>query len=260
MPEGIEAETARLLVERAALGRRIARVHAPDAWFLKRGLTPNLARKALTDRTTEVARRRGKLILVDTDGPTLGLHLGMTGRLLVDGTAAGGPLQYASNRATPEWVRFTVEFDDGGSLALRDPRRLGAVELDPDEHRLGPDVFSLTPTQLRRAIATSRAPLKAALMDQHRIAGLGNLLTDEILWRAGFDPAREARSLDDRDLAKLHRTIKSTLTQLTERGGSHTGDLQTSRVPGGLCPKDGASLDRRQIGGRTTYSCPRHQV
>jgi len=96
-------------------------------------------------------------------------------------------------------------------------------------------------------------------MDQSRLAGLGNLLTDEILWRAGFDPARASRSLVVDDVAQLRRTMRQTLRQLTRRGGSHMGDLQQSRDRNGSCPIDGAALLRRTIGGRTTYSCPQHQ-
>ena len=88
-------------------------------------------------------------------------------------------------RGRRAWHRFTVHFADGGPLALRDPRRLGAVELDPDEDRLGVDALELTLPQLRSIVARSRAPVKAVLMNQARIAGLGNLLVDEILWRAG---------------------------------------------------------------------------
>ncbi len=125
-------------------------------------------------------------------GSVLGLHLGMSGRVLIDGEAAGDPLVYASNRAVSAWHRFGLRFADGGSLYLRDPRRLGAVELDPDEERLGPDAFDVTLPYLRDVLSRSRAPVKAVIMDQSRIAGLGNLLCDEALWRAGIDPARAA--------------------------------------------------------------------
>jgi len=136
MPEILEVEEARQLVERLALGRTIASVDAPDAWYLKRGLTPEVVRQVLPGHRFTTARRRGKLLLLDTDlapeerpgnvdgaGPTLGLHLGMTGRVLVDGSAAGEPLVYASNRELPAWHRFTIRFADGGHLSLRDPRR-----------------------------------------------------------------------------------------------------------------------------------------
>jgi formamidopyrimidine-DNA glycosylase len=261
VPELPEVEAARALIEKAALGRTIETVHAPDAWYLKRGLTAGALEVALPGRSLTDARRRGKLMLLDTsdDGPVLGLHLGMSGRVLVDGDAAGDPLLYASNEHVAEWVRFAVRFEDGGSLGIRDPRRLGAVELDPDEDRLGPDARTLTGAQLNHVVTRSRAPLKAVLMDQARIAGLGNLLVDELLWRAGLDPARAANSLDTNERRRLHRAIRRTVDLTLERGGAHTGDLMPQRFPGGVCPKDGTPLARRTVGGRTTYSCPQHQ-
>ena len=143
---------------------------------------------------------------------------------------------------------------------MRDPRRLGGVILDPDIDRMGVEATTLTAGQLGRVLGTSRAPLKARLMDQGRLAGLGNLLTDEILYRAGLDPARPAGSLDPTELRRLHRVIRRTVGELTERGGSHTGDFQMARVPGATCPRDGTPIQRRKIGGRATYSCPVHQV
>jgi formamidopyrimidine-DNA glycosylase len=260
VPEILEVEEARKLIEARALDREIVKVDAPDAWFLKRGLTANAARRALRGRTLTAARRRGKQLLLDTDGgagPVLGLHLGMSGRVLIDGHEAGDPLIYASNRHVPEWVRFGLRFTDGGALALRDPRRLGAVELEPDESRWGPDAFSLRLAELELVLARSRAPLKAVLMDQSRIAGLGNLLVDEALFRAGLDPHRPARSLDRDELRRLHRATRGTVRVLGRRGGSHTGDLP--REAGAPCPRDGAPLRRERVGGRTTYWCPVHQ-
>jgi formamidopyrimidine-DNA glycosylase len=91
------------------------------------------------------------------------------------------------------------------------------------------------------------------------VAGIGNLLADEMLWRAGLDPARPAGDLTPAELRRLHRHLRRTLDELDERGGSHTGDLQAARVRGAVCPRDRAPLERRTIGGRTTYSCPHHQ-
>jgi len=261
MPEILEVETARALIDARARDREIEEVFAPDAWFLKRGLTPAGADAALRGQSFVAARRRGKLILVDlSSGAVLGLHLGMSGRVLVDDEAAGDPLIYASNQPNPAWHRFGVQFADGGSMFLRDPRRLGGVELDPDEERLGPDAFDITLAQLRAMTARSRAPVKALIMDQSRIAGLGNLLCDEALWRAGIDPARPAHDLAGNEVKRLHRAIRDTLRILGRRGGSHTGDLTAARGPGLHCPRDGAPLLRRTVGGRTTYSCPVHQV
>jgi formamidopyrimidine-DNA glycosylase len=278
VPEGLEIEYYRRLAE-GALGRPIVHVAAPDAWYLKRGLTADVIEDRLVGRSFCAARRVGKLLLLDLDGADaapdaepagrsapdetvddlIGLRFGMTGVLEVDGHRALEKLEYSSLRAEPAWIRFEVRFDDGGSLAMRDPRRLGGVELEPDLRHLGPDALTLTPAQLRHALEGSDAPLKARLMDQQRVAGLGNLLTDEILWRSRMDPARPARSLDAREVRRLHRHLRSTLDELLVRGGSHTGDLMAGRARGGRCPRCGTPLDRRQIGGRTTYSCPRHQ-
>ncbi len=191
MPEILEVEDARRVLDAHALDREIVRVHAPDTWFLKRGTTPAALRHALIGNRFTAARRIGKQIILDTADPDsrLGVHLGMSGRVLVDGEEAGDPLVYASNRRVSKWHRFGVHFADGGSFMLRDPRRLGAAELDPDESRLGPDALTLSAAQLDHALGRRTAPVKAVLMDQARIAGLGNLLVDEALWRAGIDPA-----------------------------------------------------------------------
>ena len=259
----LEVEFYRRLAERA-LGRRIVDVDAPDALFLRRGLDAATLRAAVTGAQFVAARRIGKLLLLDTvrrrrPGAVVGLRFGMTGRLLVDAAAGIEHLEYASARDEPAWDRVTFRFADGGDVRVRDPRRLGGGELDPDEDRLGLDASALTPAGLRAILGVSTAPLKARLMDQGRLAGMGNLLTDETLWRAGLDPARPAGSLTDAEQRRLHRHLRRTLSELLDRGGSHTGDLHVARVPGGTCPRDGAPLERRQVGGRTTYSCPVHQ-
>jgi formamidopyrimidine-DNA glycosylase len=254
MPEMVEVELYRRLAERV-VGRTVDAVVADDAWYLKRGADPS----DVVGERVVAARRTGKLLLLDTTGPTLGLRFGMTGRLLVDGVAGLDDLEYGSNREEPAWDRFSMRFDGGGTLAVRDPRRLGGVEVDPDESLLGVDAAALTPGQLAGALAASAAPLKARLMDQSRVAGLGNLLTDEALWRAGLDPARPAGSLSAAEVRRLHRHLRGTVDDLLAGGGSHTGRLQPARRRGGLCPKDGAALLRRTVAGRTTYSCPRHQ-
>jgi len=214
---------------------------------------------ALRGRRLDGARRLGKLLLLDTDGPTVGLRFGMTGRLVLDGVPGVDELRYASIRDVPAWDRFVIAFAEGGELRMRDPRRLGGVALDPDEAAMGFDAASVRPAQLRDLLAGSRAPLKARLMDQARLAGVGNLIADEVLYRAGLDPARPAGSLDAAEVRRLHRHLRGTIDDLLERGGSHLGDVIPARGPGGACPRDGTPLVRRTVGGRTTWSCPRHQ-
>jgi formamidopyrimidine-DNA glycosylase len=276
MPELAEVEKYRLLAEDRALGRPIAAIDAPDAWYLKGGLTAPAATAALVGRRLLSAERRGKLLWLPTseDGPALGLRFGMSGRLIVDGAAGIDDLWYSSNRDEPRWRRFAVEFADGGRLVMSDPRRLGGVTLDPGLGHLGPDALTITLAELRLALLpararstasaseaplTSRTSLKGRLMDQSRLAGVGNLAADEILWRAGLDPTRPAASLSDTELRRLHRHLRATLRDFLERGGSHTGQLQPARHPGGLCPKDGTPLVRATVATRTTWWCPKHQ-
>lgn len=257
MPAILEVDAYRRVAART-VGRRITGVDAPDEWFCK-GVEAGSLVAVLPGHVVTGIRRLGKLLLVETEGPVLGLRFGMTGRILVDGVGPIDRLEYSSARDDPAWHRFGLRFAGGGSLTMVDPRRLGGVSLDPDLAGLGPDALSIGAAGLRDLLAGSRAPLKARLMDQARLAGLGNLLCDEILWRAGLEPARPAGSLDAAELRRLHRHLRATLEVLGARGGSHTGDLHLARLPGGRCPRCGGGLLRRMIGGRTTYSCAAHQ-
>ena len=183
----------------------------------------------------------------------------MTGRLQVDGQLGVDRLLSTSGRIEPAWERFAVRFTDGGLLVVHDPRLLGGASLDPDEASLGPDAATVTPAQLARALQGSTVALKTRLLDQSRLAGVGNLLGDEILWRASLAPARPSGSLDAAELRRLHRHLHRTLSDLLARGGSHLGELVPQRSPGGRCPRDGTELRRATIGGRTTWWCPTHQ-
>ena len=261
VPEILEIEYYRRLAE-GALDWPIVAVEVDD--LAGRGTIPGLEPAVVLPGLSFVeARRRGKLLLLETEGPTFGMRFGMTGGLLLDGLAGIDELRYGPGTYEAKWIRATVRFEDGGALLLHDPRRLGRVSIDPDVSALGPDALSLTRGQLATALR-ARTPdsgpaLKARLLDQSKIAGIGNLLADEILWRAGIDPNRPCNSLDDREVTRLHRHLRRTLDELLERGGSHTGDHMVERRPGGHCPRDGQALFRATIGGRTTYWCPKHQ-
>jgi formamidopyrimidine-DNA glycosylase len=257
VPELVEVERYRRLAA-SVVGRTIAAVDASDAWYVKDGNSPRTLARILKGRTITGTRRIGKLLLLDTDGPTIGMRFGMTGRLVVDGVEGIEELIYSSKRKNPAWDRFAMTFTDGSRLAINDPRRLGGVGLDPREASLGPDANDVTLKDLRVALK-SDAPLKARLMTQTRLAGVGNLIADELLWRAGLAPERVSRTLQDEETKVLHKHLKATLRDLEKRGGSHTGDLYPHRKPGGRCPRDGAVLRRATVGGRTTWWCPEHQ-
>jgi formamidopyrimidine-DNA glycosylase len=258
VPEGLEAEIWRRACE-PLVGRTVEEVVA-DERVVDDGVVA-----AMTGATFEGARRRGKVVLLDTDRATIGLHFGMTGRLVVDGDAAIDRLAYASGRDDPAWDRLVVFASPGGrsappAIRFNDPRRLGHVSLDPDLDRLGVDFAEVTPRRLARALAGRRGVLKSVLLDQHVVAGLGNLCVDEVLWWAALDPRRTAESLSPAEVERLASTIRRRLPIMLARGGSTSGVLSPAvRASCPPCDRDGAPLERSTIGGRTTVRCPQHQ-
>src|SRR5215204_3128199 len=248
MPELPEVERARASIEKRALGREIARVDDGDTWVCRPHAPGELDAALRGARLTE-AHRCGKAMWVESDrGPVLGLHLGMAGRIVVDGEPAANG-----------WDRFTIEFADGGRLTLRDKRRLGRAVLEPDLSTLGPDAAEVGRNVFRTRVGRGSAPVKARIMDQSVISGVGNLLADEALWRAGLSPLRPAGDLSEVELDQLRRELRAGTRRAIRRGGVHTGDLIPARRRGGDCPRCGAPLERESVGGRTTYWCPREQ-
>ena len=259
MPEGIEVEYYRQTALKA-LNRKIKAIETIDHKYLSDTCSPADFRDLLIGNHFTKAERKGKLLILSVSNEyKLGLRFGMTGRLLIDGSSAIKVLEYSSSKNNPKWDRLSIKFQDGGSLSIRDPRRLGAVQVNPNLDTLGTDIYEITAPALSEVLKHSARPIKAQLMDQSKIAGLGNLLTDEILWRSSIDPRRQSNTLSRNDMRRLLRHTTRTISELTNLGGSHMGNLQSHRVPGGLCPKDGVPLNRYKLGGRTTYSCPQHQ-
>lgn len=247
MPELPEAERARQTLE-SALGREIVAVDDRDTYVCRPHMPGEMA-SALTGHSLATAHRRGKFMWLETDdGPALGLHLGMAGRIVVD------------PEDTSRWDRFTLEFADGGRLVLRDKRRLGRAVLNPDFSHVGPDAAEVGRDEFRRLIGAGRTPIKARLLDQHAIAGIGNLLADEILWRARTSPLRSTFDLSTEDLDRLRRELRAAVRSAIRKGGAHTGRFVQARRQDGVCPRDGHALERGRVGGRTSYWCPACQM
>jgi formamidopyrimidine-DNA glycosylase len=282
VPELPEVEIARSLIADQALHRRIVDVDDSDS-YVARPHAPGELRSALNGRSLTAAHRRGKTMWLETSGtgdattgdattgdaaapgPELGIHLGMSGRIVVtapDGTVAegGDPNRYNTRPRNPVWNRFTLRFADGGSLVLLDPRRLGRVRLDPDIGALGPDATEVTRTQFRALITKGTIAVKARLLDQSKIAGIGNLLADEILWQAKVSPLARVNSLTPVQVNRLYRALKKVVDASIAMGGAHTGDIIAARHPGGTCPRDGAPMVHGMVGGRSTWWCSREQA
>lgn len=260
MPEVLEIESYRRLAERV-VGATIVRGWS-DGYAAKKLTSVSAWNRAVRGLTITAAARRGKLLILETDGVALGIRFGMTGVLLLDGVAGIDGLFYGPHRYREEWTRGGLEFDDGRKLLLHDPRRLGRFEIDPPLDGLGFDALTLTRREFDAVVRVSRGEgpaIKARLLDQTMVAGVGNLLGDEMLFRAAIDPRTPTGALNDEQRTRLYRAFTQTMRTLGRRGGSHTGDHMAARFPGGLCPLDGGAMLAQTIGGRTTYWCNQHQ-
>jgi len=269
MPELPEVESARAVIERNGLRRRIADVDDSDS-YVCRPHVPGEIRHALLGGELIAVMRRGKSMWCQTESSsgdvTLGIHLGMSGKIVIadpNGIEVDGG-DYWEGRRQPgdyRWARFTMTFADGGRLMLVDPRRLGRVRLNPPVEQLGPDAQLITPAQFRAALAAgSSAPVKARIMDQRRIAGIGNLLADEILWRARLHPARAVGSLTAAEQSRLLRGIRDTIRAAIRDGGVHTLTIIPYRHRGSTCPRDHAPMRTGAVDGRTSWWCSAEQL
>jgi formamidopyrimidine-DNA glycosylase len=267
VPELPEVERARRALE-GALDREIRSVDDNDEWVCRPHRPGDIAR-ALVGGRLVAAHRRGKTMWCDTvrrdgrTGPRLGVHLGMGGRIIVtdtDGERAGGEIERPDRTPPkPEWDRFTMVFADGGQLRLFDKRRLGRVRLEPDLDALGPDAEMISREDFRRRVGRGEAPVKARLLDQSVLAGVGNLLADETLWQASLSPSAPAGSLAGTTLDRLHDALERAIKAAIANGGVHTGDVIPFRHADALCPRCGAPMAHGTVGGRSTWWCSAEQ-
>jgi formamidopyrimidine-DNA glycosylase len=282
VPELPEVETARRLIAERALHRTIVAVDDTDS-YVCRPHAPGQIRDALLGRQLIAAHRRGKTMWCETSGldgsaehgsaehgsaehgPDLGLHLGMAGRIVVESpgleTVWGGePFRRDAQPARAQWDRFRLDFADGGSLVLFDKRRLSRVRLNPGLAALGPDAGTVTEAEFRDLVRRGTVAVKARLLDQSKIAGVGNLLADEALWQARISPQAPAGSLSRPAVRRLYQSLQAALASAEANGGVHTGEVIAARRRGGVCPRCGAPMRQGVVGGRTTWWCSREQA
>ena len=273
MPELPEVETVRRAIAPILEGARLEAVEIRDA-RLVRPFDPSVVAAALVGERVADVGRRGKYLIVGFDsGRSLLVHLRMTGSLRFAGRGA---------LVDDPHTRAVLRLDNGSDVAYRDVRRFGTWELFEGgdlcpylEARLGPEPLGpLSAAQLGVRLQGRRAPLKAALLDQRTIAGLGNIYVDEALWISCLHPLRVAGSLDDAELGRLHRAIRRVLRKGIERQGSTLRDYtQPDGSYGSMqdefraygrggepCDRCGAPLVRIVVGGRTTTYCPDCQI
>ena len=253
MPEILEVEMYRQAAL-SVVGRRVRSLRTDDPIVVKDALP---IQTLVGSRVREVARH-GKLLTIHFENGSIDLHFGMAGRIIVDGRSPIDELVYGAS-SNDRWIRFGIEFDQG-FLAITDPRRFSRVAVSRVHEDLGPDAFSLDLCDAVRLHLPKRGNIKGVLLNQSVVAGLGNMLVDEVLSRSGVDPRRDIATMKPQLIEKVFMMVVSVLPELLERGGSHMGDLAAElRKPGSRCLYDGHELARATVAGRTTYWCPCHQ-
>lgn len=273
MPELPEVETVRAQLEPVLTGRRFERVEIRDPRLVRPYEPAEVAAELEGERVAAVERRGKYLIVRFESDRVLLIHLRMT-----------GSLRHSRNGLDEDpHRRAVVKLDDGSDVAYRDVRRFGTwLVLEPGEltpylaTRVGDEPLDalFTAARLGERLAKRRAPIKAALLDQRTLAGMGNIYVDEALWRARINPLRPAESLDRKELKRLHKAIRATLEAGIARQGSTlrdyalpdggSGSMQDEFKVYGRggepCDRCGTPIAKTRLGGRGTWFCPTCQV
>jgi formamidopyrimidine-DNA glycosylase len=265
MPELPDVELFRRLVDQHCLGRIVATTTVSDPASLE-GVSAEALQRRLKGRHLTACRRHGKVLFAEFGSDfALAVHFG-----------TNGSLQWlASHEQEPRYVRLSLAFADGSRLAYLNPRRIGHVQATGSTEafvaaeRLGPDALdpSFNQAAFDAAIGNGKQAIKATLMDQGRIAGIGNIYADEILFQARLNPAIRAGELDPAARRRLFEAMKLSLQTAIDSGaGAESlverlppGFLLPQRRQGGRCPRCGTAIEAEKRGGRTGYYCPKCQ-
>ncbi len=267
MPELPEVETIRAQLAPRLEGRTFSRVEILDPRLTRPHDLFEVMEELEGDRVGSVERRGKYLLLRLESGLSLLVHLRMTGSF------GFAPMSHE---------RAVLELDDGSRLAYRDVRRFGTwlvledAQLEPYlAAKNGPEPLGsrFTASWLTQRLAVRRAPLKAVLLDQRVVAGLGNIYADEALWRSRLNPLRPANDVTSTEAARLHRSIRAALRAGIDRQGSTLSDYRTPEGNAGAmqdefrvygrdgepCSRCGTTISKTRVGGRGTWFCPRCQ-
>jgi len=283
MPELPEVETVRRGLSSLIIGKTItSETHDTEKGF------PNTeadVRSFLIDATIIDIRRRAKVLMIDlSTGYSLLIHLKMTGQLVFVGDTrfgAGHPNDSLVNILPDKSTRVTVQFTDGSALYFNDQRKFGWVRLLPTieipnidfMQKVGPEPLAKEFTAkefMQRFSRRSKTNIKAALLDQSVVAGVGNIYADESLWGAKLHPQRLVSSLSEQEFETLYNELRSVMNIAIEKGGSsnHTyvnaegkkwsymNFARVFRREGLACPRCGTTIEKMRVAGRGTHICP----
>ena len=270
MPELPEVETIKNELMPHVIGRTLT--DSTIFWnrIVRQPSVKDFCSRLIGQKITGLARQGKYLIISLTSDDSLIIHLKMSGSLLI-GQDSSDP---------PKYTRAIIHLDNGTNIFFRDPRKFGAMWLIADEStitsKLGPEPLEddFTPQVLARRLSNRKAPIKAVLLDQNFVAGIGNMYADEALFAAGIHPTRPGRSLSQAEVARLHSAIKRVLRSAIDNKGASIvnyvrpdGELGTAHFEfkvahrsGKPCPKCGTTIQRIPIRNRGTYFCLKCQA
>lgn len=259
MPELPDVEGHARFWREHATGHTVRRVRVNDRDVV-RNSTPQGLGRALAGRRWTAPARWGKWLLAPTeDGPTLLLHFGMSGLLTASATDEGG---HSHDRVVIElsegWVAYRSQRKLGGLWLVRSDR-----EREEVTGRLGPDAAEIDRNELGARLDGRRGGVKAALMNQEVMAGVGNELSDEVLWRARVHPRQRVSELDAEALDRLADALAAAVRESIPTGRIPDDDGWLNAVRGqetAACPRCGAAIDQGTVAGRTAYWCSKEQV
>ncbi|SDK30675.1 Fpg/Nei family DNA glycosylase [Microbulbifer yueqingensis] len=256
MPELPDVERFRRYLEATALHQRIVHLHVPGPELLV-DTSPQGLGRTLGGAEFSSATRHGKYLFALTDtGKCLVLHFGMTGELAYSGR----------ERPLPDYTQLEIDFEGDNRLAYIAPRKLGriAVVNSPDEwissRELGPDALEISEEAFLEQSSRSRSKVKSWLMDQHRLAGIGNYYSDEILFQSHLHPCASMGDLRESERRVLYQNMRRVLQLAIDRDADPAAlprsFLLPHRIKGERCPRCGGTLQQLEVGGRTAYFCP----
>jgi len=283
MPELPEVETVARGLRASLVGRTIVGV---EVRWTRSIIPPDpvaFVRRLSGQVVTGVGRRGKWVVIALNGGETLLVHLRMTGRLMLEPGGGYGKSPYGGGECPDDrHARVLFFLDDGRCLRFSDVRKFGRLWLVDDPagvlDELGPEPLGddFTATRLREMLARRRGRIKPLLLNQRFLAGLGNIYTDETLWRASIHPLRRADSLSPIEVRRLHRAMRSVLraaivndgTTLPDaayqqpdgRSGQFASRLAVYGRAGQPCPRCGTTIERTRVGQRGTHFCPRCQL
>ena len=286
MPELPEVETVVRGLNRLIIKKKI--INELHDWPKSFPNSPESVEAFMVGSEIENVRRRAKVIIIDLDsGYSLVVHLKMTGQIVYRGEenwGAGHPnddfLAILPNKST----RVQIDFSDGSNLYFNDQRKFGWMKLLPTNQvenlpffqKVGPEPleksFRLSEF-MQRFVRKKRSVIKAALLDQSVIAGVGNIYADEALWRAEIHPETKVENLDEQDFKRLYESIRYVMNLSIEKGGSTARNYvhadgskgnyleyaSVFRKEGTLCSRCGTEIIKIRVAGRGTHLCPRCQ-